>query len=225
VRIIGPNGLEVPRDLVAFNTLKTFVYFYIAEIQPAEVQTYRLIYSNTAAGSPDTLVYPYHPAYLTDWVTATASGAVDAAKLYIDTTSIGPTYGGDSLSLFSGGRDNKYKDGALYFTQGANAGSVARLPAMSGTAALDRPASRSRPHSRAHLRRPTTGSSSAAAMAHGCTMSSRTSRGALMRRVGAGTHHRANHRQTSLITPCLVPCSPICTRMGATRRGSPGTPA
>jgi hypothetical protein len=122
VRIIGPNGLEVPRDLVAFNTLKTFVYFYIAEIQPAEVQTYRLIYSNTAAGSPDTLVYPYHPAYLTDWVTATASGAVDAAKLYIDTTSIGPTYGGDSLSLFSGGRDNKYKDGALYFTQGANAG-------------------------------------------------------------------------------------------------------
>jgi hypothetical protein len=123
-RIIGPNGLEVPRNLVAWNTVLTFIYFYIAQIEPGETQQYRVIYSNPNAGAPQTLTYPYQPAFLSTWVWGAVSSAVDAAKLFIDIGGAGP-FAGDIQSMFApgtGGRDNKYKDGVLYFQNGANAG-------------------------------------------------------------------------------------------------------
>jgi hypothetical protein len=117
VRIIGPNGLEVPRDLVAFNTALTMIYFYIAQIEPGEVQTYNLIYSNASAATPLTLTYPYHPAFLTDWYqTSTTLAAVDASKLWVEIT-------GDVFA----GRDNKFKDGVLYMQSGGNAGAGKKI--------------------------------------------------------------------------------------------------
>jgi hypothetical protein len=117
VRIIGPNGLEVPRELVSMNWAQTIVYFYIAQIEPGEVQTYNLIYGNASAGSPRTLTYPYHPAFLMDWYRQGIPLAnVDAGKTWIEIF-------GDTFA----GRDNKFKDGAIYFQTGANAGASKKI--------------------------------------------------------------------------------------------------
>jgi hypothetical protein len=116
-RVVGPTGEEIPRNLVNWNTALSWVYVYIAALEPGESQDYYFVYGNSAAGAPDTLQYPYLPAYRIDWTSGTSSSSVDAARLWINigTGASGVNYNG------------KWNDCALYFVNGANAGVGKRI--------------------------------------------------------------------------------------------------
>jgi len=126
LRVIAPNGEELARDLVAWNTLGSKVWIRIASIAPGETQYYDILYGNATAGSPPVLSYPDKPAFLTDWVWMNGNAGGDATKLFVDVNTVPAvgTFAGDVSGLE---RDNKYKDGALFFLTGANAGSGRKI--------------------------------------------------------------------------------------------------
>jgi len=119
LRVIGPDGNEVPRDLVAWNHTGSWMYVYVASIPPGESVNYWVVYGNASAGSPLTLTYPYIPAFRMD---GGYGGSVTAAST---TTSIVLQGPGSGVSAVT----NTWVDAIIVFTTGANAGSSRRITA------------------------------------------------------------------------------------------------
>lgn len=123
LRVIGPDGEEVPRNLVAWNHTGTWMHVYLGTIAPGDAWRGWIVYGNSAAGSPLTLTYPYMPAWRIDCVAGTVIGAGSTTTvIHFTAGSIVP------FPSFSPTSDiaDFYKDGVIYFTSGANAG-VGRL--------------------------------------------------------------------------------------------------
>lgn len=124
LRVIGPDGLEVPRNLVAWNHTGSWMYVYVDNIPAGESVDYWIVYGNASAGSPDTLTYPYTPAFRTDCVAGTAIGAGSTTtEIHI---TAGSVVGFPAFSPTSN-VDDYYVDALIYFTSGANAGLSRRI--------------------------------------------------------------------------------------------------
>lgn len=132
VRVIGPDGAEVPRKLVNWDSLGSYIYVYIASIEPGETQRYDIIYGNSAATGPLELEYPYAPAFMTEWTAGSsfAVGAGDELSLQLSSSSFtaGESYADVFGRTDAGGQ--KYRDGAFYFLNGANAGIGRKIAGM-----------------------------------------------------------------------------------------------